>query len=117
MKRVWAAAALAIALAMPLGAPAGSERADVALVLAIDVSGSVDDSRFKLQRQGIAAALESDEVAAAVMAVSIKSSRSPRSNGRRNSACWCPGRSFAGGTISARWLASCGPWAGPGCIR
>jgi hypothetical protein len=67
MKRVWAAAALAVALAMPRGAPAGSERADVALVLAIDVSGSVDDSRFKLQREGIAAALESDEVAAAVM--------------------------------------------------
>jgi hypothetical protein len=38
----------------------------VALVLAIDVSGSVNDNRFKLQREGIAAALESEEVAAAV---------------------------------------------------
>ena len=60
------AAALAVALAVPLGASAGSDRADVALVLAIDVSGSVDDNRFKLQREGIAAALESEEVAAAV---------------------------------------------------
>ena len=39
----------------------------LALVLAIDVSGSVDDNRFKLQREGIAVALDSDEVAAAVL--------------------------------------------------
>ncbi|HWZ69089.1 MAG TPA: DUF1194 domain-containing protein, partial [Stellaceae bacterium] len=38
----------------------------MALVLAVDVSGSVDDHRFKLQREGIAAALESEEVATAV---------------------------------------------------
>jgi hypothetical protein len=62
----WLATALAVALGMPLGASGGSYRADVALVLAIDVSGSVDDDRFKLQREGISAALES-EVAAAVL--------------------------------------------------
>ncbi|HEV3395452.1 MAG TPA: DUF1194 domain-containing protein [Xanthobacteraceae bacterium] len=39
----------------------------MALVLAIDVSGSVDDNRFKLQREGIAVALDSEEVAAAVL--------------------------------------------------
>ena len=66
MKDLWFAAALAVALGVPLGASAGSDRADVALVLAIDVSGSVDDNRFKLQREGIAAALESEELAAAV---------------------------------------------------
>jgi hypothetical protein len=66
MSGPWLAAALAVALGMPLGASAGSDRADVALVLAIDVSGSVDDSRFRLQREGIAAALESEELAAAV---------------------------------------------------
>jgi Protein of unknown function (DUF1194) len=60
------AVALAVALMMPLGASAGSDRADVALVLAIDVSGSVDNNRFKLQREGIAAALESEELAKAV---------------------------------------------------
>jgi Protein of unknown function (DUF1194) len=60
------AAALAVALAMPLGASARPGRADVALVLAIDVAGSVDDNRFRLQREGIAEALESEEVAAAV---------------------------------------------------
>src|SRR5262244_3390901 len=68
MRAPWLAAALFIALGMPLGASGGSDRADVALVLAIDVSGSVDDNRFKLQREGIAAALESEEVAAAVAA-------------------------------------------------
>jgi len=51
---------------MPFDASAGSGRADVALVLAIDVSGSVDNDRFALQREGIAAALESEEVVAAV---------------------------------------------------
>jgi len=66
MKSRWLMAALAIALEVPLGASAGSDRADVALVLAIDVSGSVDDNRFKLQREGIAAALESDELATVV---------------------------------------------------
>jgi len=35
-------------------------------VLAVDVSGSVDDNRFRLQREGIAAALETEEVAAAI---------------------------------------------------
>ena len=68
MSRPWLAAAFAAALGMPLSVSAGSDRADVALVLAINVSGSVDDNRFKLQREGIAAALESEEVAAAIAA-------------------------------------------------
>src|ERR1700720_3152617 len=66
MSRPGKATALAAALAVPLCAFAGSDRADVALVLAIDVSGSVDDDRFKLQREGVAAALESEEGAAAL---------------------------------------------------
>ena len=66
MSGPWLAAALAVVLGMPLGASAESDRADVALVLAIDVSGSVDDNRFRLQREGIASALESEELAAAV---------------------------------------------------
>jgi hypothetical protein len=66
MSRPWLAAAFAAALGVPAGASAASGEADVALVLAIDVSGSVDDDRFKLQREGVAAALESEEVAAAL---------------------------------------------------
>jgi len=53
----WLAAALAVALGMPLGASGRSDRTDAALVLAIDVSGSLDDDRFKLQREGIAVGL------------------------------------------------------------
>jgi hypothetical protein len=46
-------------------AAAAPARADVALVLAVDVSGSINDDRFALQREGIAAALDSDALAAA----------------------------------------------------
>lgn len=58
------AAALAAAL---LGGERNAEaQADVALVLAVDVSGSVSDERFHLQREGISKALDSDEFAAAL---------------------------------------------------
>ncbi len=45
----------------------GAERVDVALVLAVDVSGSVDAARFTLQMQGIAAAFEAVEVEAGIL--------------------------------------------------
>jgi hypothetical protein len=56
------AAALAVALAGRAGV--ATAQADVALVLAVDVSGSVSDERFLLQREGIAKALDSDAFAA-----------------------------------------------------
>jgi len=59
-------AALALGLLVRLH-PAAAQ-ADVALVLAVDVSGSVNDERFQLQRQGIAGALDSDALAAVVSA-------------------------------------------------
>jgi hypothetical protein len=62
--RLLVAAVLAAALfAAPRSAVA---QADVALVLAVDVSGSVSEERFKLQREGIAQALDSDAIAAAI---------------------------------------------------
>ena len=65
MIRLVLAAALLTSL---LGRPShAAAQADVALVLAVDVSGSVTEERFKLQREGIARALESDTLAAAVM--------------------------------------------------
>jgi Protein of unknown function (DUF1194) len=57
-------AALALGLLARLD-PAAAQ-ADVALVLAVDVSGSVSDQRFQLQRDGIANALDSDELAGLV---------------------------------------------------
>ncbi len=58
--------AAALAAALLGGERSAVAQADVALVLAVDVSGSVSDERFKLQREGIAKALDSDDVAAVV---------------------------------------------------
>ncbi len=48
-------------------ATAETEQVDLALVLAVDVSESVDDARFTLQMDGIARALETREVQASVL--------------------------------------------------
>jgi Protein of unknown function (DUF1194) len=66
MRRLGFCAALALALLARLH-PAAAQ-ADVALVLAVDVSGSVNDERFQLQREGIAGALDSDALASIVSA-------------------------------------------------
>jgi hypothetical protein len=50
---------LAGALLLGAGAAAAAPRCDTALVLALDASGSVDDGRWDLQREGTAAAVES----------------------------------------------------------
>jgi hypothetical protein len=59
-----------LAAPIMLAAPgaAETERVDLALVLAVDVSESVDDARFTLQMDGIARALEAREVQASVLA-------------------------------------------------
>jgi hypothetical protein len=67
--RVVAPALFVLGLMAPLPAMAQSpvERVDVALVLAVDVSGSVDDDRFALQMEGIASAFEDREVQNTIM--------------------------------------------------
>jgi hypothetical protein len=58
---------LATALAAILSVPAwAAERVDLLLVLAADVSRSVDDPKFRLQRSGYAAALENPRVLEAI---------------------------------------------------
>jgi hypothetical protein len=52
----------ALLLAMAPDARAENEMVDTALVLAVDVSQSVDDARFVLQMEGIAKAFEDPEV-------------------------------------------------------
>ena len=59
------AAALAVAVALAPGQACA--QADVALVLAVDVSGSVNEARFKLQREGIAGALDSEGFERAIL--------------------------------------------------
>ena len=63
MRLVIAAAVLAVSMAA-----AAARNVDLALVLAVDVSGSVNAERFELQRQGYAKAFASREVIDAIAA-------------------------------------------------
>jgi hypothetical protein len=67
MRPVLATALLAAAVLLVL-TPARAESVDVALVLAADVSRSVDDDEFKLQRQGYAAAVTNPRVLQSIAA-------------------------------------------------
>jgi len=62
------AAALALTLARPAAAQAGTDGlpVDVELVLAVDVSRSMDEGELRLQRDGYAAALRDPSVIAAI---------------------------------------------------
>jgi hypothetical protein len=67
------AAALFFAFALPhtghtAGAPKDPSAVDVALVLAIDASGSVEDDRFELQKQGFGRAFRNPKVLQAIRA-------------------------------------------------
>ncbi|MDE2228953.1 MAG: DUF1194 domain-containing protein [Alphaproteobacteria bacterium] len=57
----WVAVLLALA-----GLPARAADADLALVMAIDVSGSIDPGEYRLQHEGIARALENPAVLSAI---------------------------------------------------
>lgn len=62
---MWRTLAILAALVSPVAAQ--TERVDLALVLAVDVSESIDAVRFSLQMEGIAAALEAPEVQASML--------------------------------------------------
>ena len=55
------------ALAGAVQTGAGAEDVDTALVVAVDVSNSVDEQRYRLQMEGIAQALEDPEVIQAIV--------------------------------------------------
>jgi hypothetical protein len=59
-------ALVGLAVAVQAGARPAAAQADLALVIAVDVSSSVNDERFHLQREGIAAGLQSPAVVDAV---------------------------------------------------
>src|SRR4051812_35178548 len=55
-------------LAAGFGAPAQAQtNVDLQLILAVDASGSVNDTRFELQKQGYAAAFRNPQVVKAIM--------------------------------------------------
>jgi Protein of unknown function (DUF1194) len=60
------ALAVAGALAAATAAPAHAARVDVALVLAVDVSESIDAGEYRLQHEGIARAFENGKVIQAI---------------------------------------------------
>jgi hypothetical protein len=62
---------LAVMVALHAAGPAGATCADVALVLAIDTSGSVKHDEFALQQQGYARAFRSARVQKAISAAGI----------------------------------------------
>jgi hypothetical protein len=62
-----AALALLSCILSPAASQAATEKVDTALVLAVDVSGSVDDKRYVLQMEGIASAFEDKTVQQAIL--------------------------------------------------
>ncbi|HXY99169.1 MAG TPA: DUF1194 domain-containing protein [Stellaceae bacterium] len=68
MVRRWCLALAALAAWLAAGSGALARSVDLALVLAVDVSGSVSGERFELQRRGYAKAFSSPEVLDAIAA-------------------------------------------------
>ena len=68
MGRRFAAVVLAILTALAAGAARAAEEVDLALVLAADVSRSIDEEEFRLQREGYAAAFLDPRVLNAIRA-------------------------------------------------
>lgn len=66
--RIGALAAVLVGLAIAGGGMAAAEPVDAAIVLAADVSRSINDREFNLQRQGYAAAIASQQVLDAIHA-------------------------------------------------
>jgi len=65
-RRLFAAALAGVLLLALCASARAEERVDLQLVLAVDVSGSVNQVRFELQRDGYAAAFRNPRVAAAI---------------------------------------------------
>ena len=90
---------LAALLLLPLATakPARADDVDMALVLVTDVSRSIDDSEFKLEKDGYANAFTSQKVLEAIQAARPERSPSPMWNSpavSRCAPCWI-GRSSA----------------------
>lgn len=68
MRRTGSMLALMLALGLGGAAPAWARLVDLALVLAVDVSGSVNAERYELQRRGYAEAFASREILDAIAA-------------------------------------------------
>jgi hypothetical protein len=63
---IWKLAALAVMLLAPVAQPRAQTAVDLQLVLAVDTSGSVNQTRFELQRRGYAQAFRHPRVLDAI---------------------------------------------------
>ena len=80
---------LAAAALLPAVAPA-ADKVDLLLVLAADVSRSIDNAKFQLQREGYAAAVSNPRVLDAVtLGPQRPHRRRPTSNGRASARSGC----------------------------
>jgi hypothetical protein len=77
-----AAIVLTFASALFAASPARTEPVDLLLVLAADVSRSVDSQKFQLQREGYAAALADPRVIDAISRADVVASACCSWNGR-----------------------------------
>ncbi|MEO1533065.1 MAG: DUF1194 domain-containing protein [Pseudomonadota bacterium] len=66
MRRRQRLAGLAVAAAMALAAPGAARACALELILALDVSGSIDRREFGIQTEGLAAAFENSRLIAAI---------------------------------------------------
>ena len=62
---------MAALLALCSSAPAAPQQVDLKLVLAVDVSGSIDNEEFTLERQGTADAFADPEIFKAIQTGSL----------------------------------------------
>src|SRR5580704_17228859 len=62
---------MAAFLASPVPAPAAQQQVDLKLVLAMDVSGSIDSEELRLEREGTADAFLDPEVIKAIQSGSV----------------------------------------------
>ncbi len=65
-ERVVIASAVLLSIVLGLARPAFADAVDLRLVLAVDASGSVNETRFELQKQGYAAAFRNPRVLNAI---------------------------------------------------
>ncbi len=67
MRSLWAVIILVASIVPPQVLPAKAELVDLELILAVDVSGSVDDEEAQLQRAGYVAAIRDEKVIRAIL--------------------------------------------------
>ena len=102
-RRQAVAAASALAVSSFADGAGGQERVGMQLILAADVSGSVNASRYKTQQEGYLEALGDSRVLGVIESSTRQCLPSPSSHGRANRKRWCRG---CGSRMRGQWTCS-----------